>query len=323
VGDSELEKIARLAARLGAPGPGIALGIGDDAAVLDPTRLAGASGPGGRRLVWTIDEQTEGTHFRRELVGYNDLGFRSFMAAASDVAAMGAEPWCALCALALPGDFDDAALDDLAEGQRAAAETVGAPIVGGNLTRAAMVSITTTLLGSCDEPITRRGARPGDRLWIAGSVGLARAGFLALERGLRDRRLRGAIAAWQRPMARIDDGRAMAKTAHAAIDVSDGLARDAMQLALASGVCVVVGEERLQAHTGAALARAAEALGTEALDLALHGGEDYALLAASDRSIEGFTEIGVVRDGEGLLLAGPSGERVLAPEGFDHFASAL
>jgi thiamine-monophosphate kinase len=314
---SELDKIARLASRFRADGAGITLGIGDDAAVLDPLALFG---PARRRLVWTIDEQAEGTHFRRELLSWADLGYRSFMAAASDIAAMGADPWCALSALALPADFDDAALDELACGQRLAADAVGAPVVGGNLTRAANVAITTTLLGSTERPVTRSGAAAGDRLWVAGAVGLARAGLLGLERGLRDARLRAAIAAWLRPVARIADGLAMAKVAHACIDVSDGLARDAGHVALASGVCLVLDEEKILAHGGQPLLRAAEALGVDALELALHGGEDYALVAASDVAIAGFTEIGRVRAGEGLRVAGASGERDLAADGFDHFA---
>jgi thiamine-monophosphate kinase len=312
VPQSELEKIARLASilREGSETPGVTLGIGDDAAVLEP---------GSRRLVWTIDEQTEGTHFRRTLAGWADVGFRSFMAAASDIAAMGADPWCALSALALPADFDDAAFDELVQGQRLAADAVGAPIVGGNLARAMAASVTTTLLGSCDRPVTRKGARPGDRIWIAGPVGLARAGFLALDRGKKDPRLRAAIAAWLRPDARIADGREMGKVARAAIDVSDGLARDATHVAVASGVCIVLDAVRLIEHGGAPLGSAAEALEVPALELALHGGEDYALLAASDVPIPGFAAIGEVRVGEGIVLREASGERAIVGEGFDHF----
>src|SRR5580658_1790205 len=98
-----------LARALAAQAPGVPTGIGDDAAVLDS--------PGGR-IVWTIDEQVEGVHFRRDLLPWRDVGWRSFMAAASDVAAMGAVPWCALAALVLPEDVDDAALAEIVRGQR-------------------------------------------------------------------------------------------------------------------------------------------------------------------------------------------------------------
>src|SRR5271170_1311217 len=121
----EAARVAMLARVLGSDikAAGVEVGIGDDAAVLD---LAGL---GGERLVWTIDEQVEGTHFRRDLASWRDVGWRSFMAAASDVAAMGATPWCALSAVVVPDDVDDAALEALASGQRAAAQDVGAPVV--------------------------------------------------------------------------------------------------------------------------------------------------------------------------------------------------
>lgn len=309
--ESEFEKIARLAQRFGPGGPGVLLGIGDDAAVLES--------PAGTKLVWTIDDQVEGTHFRRDLASWADVGYRSFMSAASDVAAMGAEPWCALSALVLPADLDDDAFDELTEGQRLAAEEVRSPIVGGNLARGPVVVVTTTLIGRSLRPVERRGARPGDEVFLAGEVGLARAGMLALERKLGDPRLRAAISAWLRPHALIEAGRAMATSAHAAIDVSDGLAADVGHLAEASGVAVVLEEDCLRSHAAPRLLQAAEALRLDALDLALHGGEDYALVVAGDRPIPGFVRVGRVRDGEGVFLAGKDGERSVEPRGYDHF----
>ncbi len=311
MGASELERIARLAQRFGPGGPGVLLGIGDDAAVLEP--------PTGTKLVWTVDDQVEGTHFRRDLASWADVGFRSFMAAASDIAAMGAEPWCALSALVLPVDLDDDAFDALTEGQRLAAEEVGSPIVGGNLARGPVVVVTTSLIGRSPRPVERRGARPGDELWLAGEVGLARAGMLALERRLVDPRMRAAISAWLRPRALIELGLRMAASAHAAIDVSDGLAADAGHLAEASGVAVLLEEECLRSHAAPRLVHAAEALGLDALDLALHGGEDYALVVACDQPIPGFVRVGRVREGEGVFLVGKDGERAIEPRGFDHF----
>jgi thiamine-monophosphate kinase len=316
----EFERIARLAARLGAGAAGVEIGIGDDAAVLAP--------PAGQRLVWTIDAQVDGVHFRRDLLaGWRDAGWRSYMAAASDLAAMGASPWCALSALELPASIDDDALDEIAIGQRAAADRVGAPVVGGNLSRATALAITTTLLGTAAAPITRAGARPGDGLWLSGPVGLAAAGLRALEGRVQDARIEPAVSAWRTPIARIADGLALAGRAHAAIDISDGLARDLEHLAVASGVRAVLDARLLEAHGGDALAGAAEAVGARALDLALAGGEDYALLAASPDPIPGFTRIGEIRDGGGkrrgesprLVLRTAAGEEELAPRGFDHF----
>jgi thiamine-monophosphate kinase len=306
--------LTRVLSAAGSAGRGIEVGIGDDAAVLSLASLAG------RRIVWTVDEQVEGTHFRRDLAGWRDVGWRSFMAAASDVAAMGAEPWCALGALVVPDDVDDAALEQIALGQRAAADAVGAPVVGGNLARGPVLSLATTLLGLCERAVLRGGALPGDGLWMAGRLGLAAAGLRALAAGKGGGgSLEVAVDAWRRPRALVSEGRAMASVAHAAVDVSDGLACDVGHIAAASGVCVVLDESALLAD--ADLSGAAAALGASALDLALHGGEDYALVVASPVPVPGFRRIGEIVDGRGVMLRGPDGQRPIEPRGFDHFTS--
>jgi thiamine-monophosphate kinase len=299
---------------------GIEVGIGDDAAVLALSAAGGAHHVGSARLVWTVDEQVEGTHFRRDLVSWRDVGWRSFMAAASDVAAMGADPWCALSALVVPDDVDDAALQEVAQGQQAAAQAVGAPVVGGNLARGPVLSIATTLLGTCSRAVLRGGAMPGDGLWMAGRVGLAAAGLRALLAGKGAvASLEAAVLAWRTPRALIAEGRTMATVAHAAIDVSDGLACDVGHIAQASVVCAILDEGALLAD--ADLAGAADALGASPLDLALHGGEDYALVVASPVAVEGFRRIGEITQGRGLFLRGASGQRPIEPRGFDHFTS--
>jgi thiamine-monophosphate kinase len=176
------------------------------------------------------------------------------------------------------------------------------------------------LLGTCEHPIVRSGALPGDRVWLSGPVGLARAGLMALESKSDDARLRPAIAAWLRPFARIEQGRCMSLAGvRAAIDVSDGLAQDVGHVAQASGVSIVLDEGLLRAHAGDALAHAAAALGVDAIDLALHGGEDYALVATGPSPIPGFVEVGRVIEGSGVILASAEGTRPLEAKGFDHF----
>jgi thiamine-monophosphate kinase len=306
---NERERIAMLARVLGRAIPGVTVGIGDDAAILD----------GAGTLVWTIDEQVEGVHFRRSLLGFRDVGFRSLMAAASDVAAMGGRPWCALCALVVPADVDDAALEAIATGQREAADELHAALVGGNLSRGPALSLSTTVLGRCQRAIQRRGAHAGEGIWLAGQVGLAAAGLRALE-GAKladDPRMQPAVAAWRTPRALVESGRAMGLLATAAIDVSDGLARDLGHLAEASGLSAVLDEDALLADSE--LVAAAEALGAPAIDLALHGGEDYALVATSAAALPGFRRIGQMREGRGLALRTAAGERPVEPVGFDHF----
>ncbi|MDB4941391.1 MAG: Thiamine-monophosphate kinase [Labilithrix sp.] len=318
---TERSRIAQLRATFGAGGQAALVGIGDDAAV-----LAGDE----RRLVWTIDAQVEGTHFTRELAGWEDVGFRSFMAAASDLAAMGAEPGHALSSLVLAPTVSDEDLAQLAAGQASAARQVGAPIVGGNLARGTETSITTTLLGHARAPVLRSGAQPGDGLWLAGPVGLAAAGLALLQANEReDEATAPCREAWLRPVARIAAGRALGGAAHAAIDVSDGLAHDAAQLGEASDVDVVLDAAAVLDAAGPALVHAARVLGRDPLDLALEGGEDYAVLAASAAALPGFVRVGHVEPRAARAKAGSvprlwvvtaAGRMQRVPRGFDHFA---
>ena len=320
---SETERIERLAAVFAASGldvSGVVRGIGDDAAVLEPPSSHS-------RVVWTIDAQVSGVHFQSHLASWQDVGWRSFMAAASDLAAMGAKPWCALSSLVLDPTIDDSALIELARGQADAAREVGAPVVGGNLSRGGETSITTTLLGVCERPI-ERAAHEGDGLWIAGDVGFAAAGLAVLLSAERDRHLSDpgvarAVLAWRRPHARIADGLAMARVAHGAIDVSDGLARDVSHLATAGSLRAVFEEAALASHVGPELVSIATRLGRAPLDLALHGGEDYALVLASVEPVAGFTRIGHFErgtPGETALRDRTGVTRAIAPGGWDHFA---
>lgn len=315
---SELDRIATLTRLLAvAPTPGVELAIGDDAAVV---RARG-------RLVWTIDAAVEHVHFELGGMPTQDIGYRSFQAAVSDLAAMGARPLAALSNLCLPRDLPDREFERLVCGQAEAGRELECPIVGGNLTRGAELSLTTTVLGEVAKPLLRSGAKPGDELWLIGRVGMARAGYLASERrrARSSAALRACVAAFRRPRALLAEGRGLVGRARAALDVSDGLAGDAGQLARASGVRVVIAAEQLRGVLTPELVRAAAELGRDALELALVGGEDYALLAAgAPRRRPPFAaRIGWIEPGEGaeLELEQDRGRRSLGA-GFDHFAPA-
>jgi thiamine-monophosphate kinase len=291
----------------------VLVGVGDDAAVLRPS-----SAP----LVWTVDTAVEGVHFRRAWLSLADLGWRSLMAAASDLAAMGARPRGVLSALVLPRSFTDGELEQLARGQAAAAAAVGTAVVGGNLSHGGELSITTSVLGEADSPILRRLARSGDIVAISGPLGLARAGLEALLRGVSSDDLAAGLDAWRRPVARIEAGLAGALHATAAIDISDGLALDAGRLARESGVGITFDAGALLAAGGAHLAAAGRALALDPIELALYGGEDYALLMTfpSESVPPSFAPIGRCTTERGLRLAGQGGAlREVDPRGFDHF----
>ena len=307
----EFERIASLHALFGVPPQGVCMGIGDDAAVLEA--------PPGAQLVWTIDACVENVHFRRDIASWEDVGVRSLMAAASDLAAMGAHPMGALSSLTLPRDLSDEALLSLARGQNLAARDIGSAVIGGNLARGDAVEVHTTLLGWTTQTARRRtGAQPGDELALCGEVGLAAAGLRLL---LRDPGFvpendaeQAALLAWRRPRARIQDGLRCVSSASALIDVSDGLAQDASHVAVASKVRIDLDPEPIVSR---ALRHVAEVLDAEPEHLALQGGEDYALLGAfrAGSVPDGFTIIGKCSEGSGVWVRGQQADYA----GHDHF----
>ncbi|MEP7051150.1 MAG: thiamine-phosphate kinase [Pseudomonadota bacterium] len=309
----EFAAIAQLEAIFRGRSAFVELGIGDDAAVLKPRG----------RLVWTVDTAVEHVHFERRWLSLGDLGWRSFQAAASDVCAMAGQPLAALSSVIFPADFSAAQLKQLARGQRAAARALGCQIVGGNLARGAELSITTSVLGSAQRPLLRGGARSGDELWLLGDVGLAAAGLCLLQRGRSgSRSAQRALRAFRKPSAQLQAGLSLARRAHAAIDISDGLAGDAAHLADASNVRIVFDLAAVEAALSPALRAVAAELARPALDLALYGGEDYALLAAGPkrRRPSGARVIGSVEDGRGVWLSGSNG-RTRAGAGFQHVSA--
>jgi thiamine-monophosphate kinase len=277
------------------------------------------------RLVVSVDDQVEGVHFDRRWLGWEDVGYRALQAAASDLAAMAALPLAAVASLHVPRGFPVAALRQVARGQARAARRLACPLVGGNVTRGPVLSITTTVLGSVTRPLLRSGAKLGDELWLVGQVGLARAGLLLHQQRLRvPARLRRvadrARAAWARPEALVAAGRKLPGRARAAIDVSDGLSGDVNHLATASRVKAVLEAKLLGRLISADLADLADLLGEPGVALALSGGEDYALLCAGPKARRpaGANVIGRIERGSGSELELESGQRFALGPGFDH-----
>ena len=258
----EFELIARFT-RAFAGGEGVRVGIGDDAAVLRP--------PPGAELVATVDAVVEGVHagpgFSPE-----DLGWKSLAVNLSDVAAMGARPLWALVALATPPAEDPRRLVRIGRGIAACARRYGTAVVGGNVTSAAQVSVTVTVVGAVarGRALLRSGGRPGDLLVVSGHLGDA-----AL--GLRPGAARPLWARQRRPRPRVALGQAAVGVARAAIDVSDGLLQDLGHLCEASGTGARVELARLPLS---AAYRAATRGDRDPFEAALSGGEDYELVLA-------------------------------------------
>jgi thiamine-monophosphate kinase len=244
-------------------GEGVMVGIGDDAAVLRPPR--------GEDLAMTVDAVVEGVHFDRSFSA-PDIGWKALAVNLSDLAAMGARPLWALCALATPRGELRSRLAGIGRGLAACAAAHGVAVVGGNVTRATELSLTVTAVGAVPKgkALGRAGARPGDVLLVSGTLGDAGLGLRPGAAAPLRRRQR-------RPDPRLALGRAIAPLAHAAIDVSDGLLQDLGHLCRASGVGATVRLTQLPLSRD--YRRAVE--GTrDPLETALSGGEDYELLMA-------------------------------------------
>lgn len=295
-------------AMLGVWGPH-AHGIGDDAAVLTV--------PEGQRLIASTDASFEGVHFRREWLRPREIGARAAAAALSDLAAMAATPLGLLLALALPQSWLPE-IEEVAHGVGEMASRTRCPIVGGNLARADVLSLTITVLGTAVNPLARAGAHAGDVLYVTGLLGGSASALQALLRGAPVRDVdRQRFAA---PRPRIDEARWLAERgASAAIDISDGLLADAGHVAAASGVAIELDPARYPCVDGVSPAVAA------------WSGEEYELLVAFPPNfvpdVDAFrarfglplTAVGRVSHGEGVRERG-SAVRVEFPGGHDHFS---
>ncbi len=289
---------------------------GDDAAVVAAED---------RRFVVSTDVLVEDRHFRTRWSSGEDLGRRAAMQNLADIAAMGARPTALVVALVLPADVPVAWVEGIARGLAVECAAADAGVVGGDLSGGPVIVVSVTAHGDLQgvAPVLRSGARPGDVVAHAGVRGWSAAGLalLAADRADVDA---GLVAAYLRPRSPLALGPAAARAgAHAMLDVSDGLVRDARRIASASGMLLDLDPPR-RAFAGdlTRLEAAARALGVDPEPWVLDGGEDHGLLATfpGDATLpDGFVPVGRVHAGEpGRVLVGgqvPSGSG-----GWDHFA---
>ncbi|MGZ4618792.1 MAG: thiamine-phosphate kinase [Frankiaceae bacterium] len=303
----EFGLIERITRALGPQPAAVLLGPGDDAAVV--------AAPG-ETVVVSTDLLVEGRHFRFDWSTPYEVGRKAAAQNLADIAAMGASGTALLVGLAAPPALQLTVADGLVAGLRDEAAGVGAAVVGGDVVAAASVLLAVTALGDLQgrRPVTRAGARPGDRVVVAGRLGCSAAGMRLIESGERDNPIAGLHRCPDPPYVL---GPQLARAgATAMIDISDGLVADLGHVARASRVRIVLDVGAL----------AAFALGPVTVDDVLGGGEDHALAAmlpSAGRLPAGCLEVGEVhalRDGQEAEVVDRRTGEVLSVVGFDHFA---
>jgi thiamine-monophosphate kinase len=303
------------------------VGLGDDAAVVEPERNA--------LEVLTTDALVEGVHFDRAFTPPGAIGHRALAVNLSDLAAMGASPRAALLSLVLPPALPLADFDAMVGGFMALAAAHGVALIGGNITRSpGPLIVDVTAVGSARRRrvLSRSGARPGDEVWVSGDIGSAAAGLQSLAAGgPRGGCMDACAAAFLEPQPRVRLGSLLGRSraASACVDLSDGLADGLGQLAGASGVGIEVDGSAMPVSDDAR--QWFEARGQDAVTAALTGGDDYELLftvrprgrtriETVRRQARGLrlTKIGTVRREPGVtIVRGGMSEPV--PTGYVHF----
>ncbi len=316
-----------------ASGPGprpIAVGIGDDAAAWQPSRS--------HLSVVTSDALVDGVHFVSAAMDARAVGHRAMAANLSDIAAMGARPVLATVVLGVAATTSEAWILEVYRGMSALAALHGARIVGGDIVRAPVATLSLTIVGEVSRKRLKRrsGGRPGDVLAVTGPLGASRAGLeltLRPQPALDARTRSAALAAFGTPEPRVREGRQLAASAHvhAMMDCSDGLSTDVGRLARASGC----GAEIDRVPVADAARIVAEAANDDPRAYALDGGEDFELIVAVDPRAFGhlgaayearfgapLIPVGRLTVDPSLRIALASETRELVPAGWDHLRGA-
>ena len=322
--------IGRITARLACPA-WVVVGPGDDAAVIQPPR--------GLLQVLTTDAVVDGVHVDSRIMPADAIGHRAIAMNLSDLAAMGALPRALLLSLALPDTLEVAAFDAIIGGMLGVATSYRAAIIGGNITRTpGPLQMHVTAIGSVGRRrvLTRRGARPGDDVYVTGTLGSAAAGLRLLQAapapGLVPSRPFGASERrYLYPDPRVQAGRQLSlnRVATSCVDLSDGLADGIRQIATASGVGMIIERDSLTCDPEATAWQSTHP--DARLDLVLSGGDDYELLFTARPKSAGrlrhvrtrlgdlpITRIGRITRASSLLVVDENGTHEL-PAGYEHF----
>ena len=310
MGFSEAEVIAELARIFSREDSRVVVGIGDDAAVVTSSV---------HETVITTDMAVEDVHFKREWSKAHEIGAKITAANLADIYAMGAIPRHLVAAVSLTGNESINWIRELAQGMKAEADKCDVSIIGGDIVRGPVVTISMTAFGEVVSPILRSGAQVGDGIYLSALPGFSAAGFYLLSNEIKISALvnaslaEKALAQFRSPDVDYQAGRALS-LAHSLCDVSDGLVTQGNQIAHASGVRLEMDARlisELQGFQG--LMNLAEEVGAYVWDWIACGGEDHVFLATG-ADLPGV-KIGAVVEGLDCEILGLA----QTPKGFTHF----
>jgi thiamine-monophosphate kinase len=297
---------------------GLRLGLGDDAALWEPAP--------GFATILTCDWFLEGTHFWRAKHSPDVVGWKCLARATSDIAAMGGIPRTFLLSLALPASHTGKWLDEFLGGLRRASGFLGCQLAGGDTTRNEKILINISVVGEVRKghAILRSGARPGDILYVSGTLGEAQLGLQQLRRRPSSRRLPTSTLKrhfYPEPRLKLGQWLSSQDLATAMMDISDGLSSDLPRLCAASQVGASV--------LASSLPKVPRNISSNALKLALNGGDDYELLFTVARSKSKaipvrfgkvrLSAIGEITKTQNVILLDGGRERALSAAGWDAF----
>ena len=293
----------------------VLVGIGDDAAVIKTEKGL---------QVLTTDCLVEGDHFRREWFTPEQIGMKAIEINVSDIAAMGAIPKYVLVELALPEDLDVEFVEELYKGMWKVCDKYNIEVIGGNMTHCENIIISITLTGEVDKNnlCLRRGAKPGDFIFVSGHLGNGRAGLRLFQEDLKG--FEQVRKSYLEPKAQLETALKIATYANSMIDVSDGLAPEIKHICDESNCGAIIYKDKIPIKDE--VRNVARTLNEDEYDYALFGGEDFELVFTVSKEkldkVNGLLVGEIIKNKE-IKLSSNGKEKEITESGYDHFSRGI
>ena len=287
---SESEIINALAAIFKQNNSDLIVGIGDDGAVVNAPK---------NKIVMSTDMAVEGVDFKREWSSFKEIGAKITAANLADIYAMGGVPKYLLVSTGIPENLTLNQILDLAKGIKAEADLVGCSVIGGDISRAKELIISIAAFGEVENPVTRAGAKVGDKVFISNLPGYSAAGLAQLKIGVRESKY---LNLHKKPIVPYALGAKFSRS-NALVDVSDGLLSECAHIAESSKVGIELEGKLISELEGfSELANVAKEMNIDVWQWILAGGEDHVFLGTDEELPQGGLEIGRVISGSGVKI---------------------